>query len=64
MLAAVQAQLGHTAEAQAAAENLKRLNPDFPTRVRTETAKFNFSPELQEKFIEGLRKAGLSVPPQ
>jgi hypothetical protein len=36
--------------------------PDFPNKVRDELRKYNNSPELIEKYVDGLRKAGLTVP--
>ncbi|MGB7737468.1 MAG: TIR domain-containing protein [Steroidobacteraceae bacterium] len=61
-LAACHAQLGERDAAGKALLELLRLRPDFAATVRAEFAKW-WSPEYVELFIDGLRKAGLTVPP-
>jgi adenylate cyclase len=61
-LAACHAQLGERDAAGKALLELLRLRPDFAATVRAEFAKW-WTPEYGELFIDGLRKAGLEVPP-
>ncbi|MGD2153217.1 MAG: hypothetical protein PVG79_08090 [Gemmatimonadales bacterium] len=62
MLAAIYGQLGRTREAQAAIEDLDRLFPDFRASTRRELEKWYVTTEMLDHFIEGLRKAELTVP--
>jgi len=55
-------QLGRGEEARAAVAKLIELDSTFPGRIREEWAKFNRPPEAVEHIIEGLRKAGLTIP--
>jgi Flp pilus assembly protein TadD len=60
--AMIYGQLGRVEEARAAAERLRELYPGFTTRARTVLGKWYYSDDLVERFIDGLRKAGLDVP--
>lgn len=60
--AAIYAQAGLRAEAQAAAARFTALFPDFLKNLDAELAKRNFRPEDRAHLIDGLRKAGLPVP--
>jgi hypothetical protein len=62
MLAAAHGQLGEREAAGTALRELLRMRPNFAALVRAEVAKW-WSPEYVELFIDGLRKAGLAVPP-
>lgn len=61
-LACAYAQLGRKAEAEVEAKAVLAAYPDFPNKVRDELRKYNHSPEVIDKFVEGLRKAGMAVP--
>jgi TolB-like protein/Flp pilus assembly protein TadD len=61
MLAAVCGQLGRKKEAQKEIAELLRLFPDYQLRARNEMGKW-VDPELTERYMEGLRKAGLEIP--
>jgi adenylate cyclase len=57
------AALGHLGESDAAARELQELltvRPDRPVSTRDELAKW-FQPDLMERFLDGLRKAGLDL---
>ncbi len=60
LLAAVYGQLGERAAAADRVRELLALKPDFPRIARGEFAKW-YPPELVERLIEGLRKAGLDA---
>jgi len=60
-LAASYGQLERAEDAQRSIQELLRMVPDFPLKVRDELGKWN-SPEFVEHYIEGLRKAGLEIP--
>jgi TolB-like protein/Tfp pilus assembly protein PilF len=62
-LAAVYGQLGEREAAGEALRGLLVLKPDFALEARAEMGKFVNS-EVVEHLIDGLRKAGLEVPPQ
>jgi adenylate cyclase len=62
-LAEAYAQLGRTKEAQAAVARLLKLYPDFPQRARAEMRIWNVTDEIAEHWLDGLRKAGLEMPP-
>ena len=57
------AQLGDEAAARSAARDLLRVWPDFETRFQQVgiEAWFHFVPELAERILDGLAKAGLQV---
>lgn len=57
----IHGQRGDAAEARAAAEELLRLQPDFPLNARSDFRKWGYRPELTELCIAGLRKAGLDI---
>ena len=55
-------QLGRTREAKVAVDKLLKLYPDFPHQAREYR---NYIPDTAiEHSIDGLRKAGLDVPPE
>jgi TolB-like protein len=54
--------LGRRAEAQSAVRDLLALDPDFATHARTNVGTWHFASGLMEPILEGLRKAGLSIP--
>jgi TolB-like protein/tetratricopeptide (TPR) repeat protein len=59
------AALGHLGESEAAGRALQELlaiRPDLAASARGELAKW-FQPDLLERFVDGLRKAGLQVAP-
>jgi TolB-like protein/tetratricopeptide (TPR) repeat protein len=62
-LAAGYGQLGRKEEAQAAVADLLELYPDYPENARHEFRKYNWSEDLIENIMDGLRKAGLNIPP-
>ncbi len=61
-LAAVYGQLGEK-ERAAALRELYALLPNFGTIAREEYGKWN-DPEFVEHLLDGLRKAGLEIPPK
>jgi len=61
VLAAAHGQMGHTAAARKAIEDLLELYPDFPDKAREELGKW-LSSDLVELLLVGLRKAGLKIP--
>ena len=62
MLAAAYGHLGERDAAGKALQELIRLRPNIAALVREEFAKW-WNPEYAELFIDGLRKAGLEIPP-
>ena len=62
VLAAIYGQLGRKAEASAAVEHLYALRPDFEAR-RDFGVVFPAGAPLLERYLEGLRKAGIVVAP-
>jgi serine/threonine-protein kinase len=60
LLAAVYGQLGEREAADKSVRELLALKPDFPLIARDEFAKW-YQPELVERLIDGLRKAGLEI---
>jgi tetratricopeptide (TPR) repeat protein len=57
------AAFGHLGDVSAARESLRELlaiRPDFATSARAELGKW-FQPDLLERYLDGLRKAGLEV---
>ena len=63
-LAQAYAQLGRRKEAQAAVTQLLKLYPDFAKKVREEMRIWNNTKEITEHEFDGLRKAGLDIPPE
>ena len=59
-LAATNGQLGELEAARKAERALLAVRPDFATAARDECAKW-WEPELVEKLLDGLRKAGLEI---
>src|SRR6266542_4251588 len=60
-MAAAYGQLGERDAAGKALRDLLKLRPDFAARVRKDIEKW-WDPEYVERFIDGVRKAGLDVP--
>ena len=54
--------LGRRAEAAAAVRDLLALDPDFAAHARSNVGTWHFASGLMEPILEGLRKAGLSIP--
>ena len=63
LLAAVYGQLGEQQRARAALRELHTLLPDFGAMAREEFGKWHDA-ELTEHLLDGLRKAGLEIPPE
>jgi len=53
---------GWHAEAEAAVPDLPRLDPEFAAHARSNIASWHFASGLLEPLLDGLRKAGLSIP--
>jgi tetratricopeptide (TPR) repeat protein len=60
--AAIFGHLGRRDDAEKAVAELLALYPDFTDHARDELRKWNFAPDLIERTIDGLRKAGLDIP--
>ena len=60
-LAAAYGQLGDVEGGAIAAAELVRFRPELPAAMRKQVAKV-WNPEYGERFLEGLRKAGLEIP--
>ena len=54
--------LGRRAEAEAAVRDLLALDPEFAAHARSNIESWHFASGLIEPLLEGLRKAGLSIP--
>jgi TolB-like protein/Tfp pilus assembly protein PilF len=54
--------LGRRAEAEAAVRDLLALDPEFAAHARSNVGTWHFASGLMDPIIEGLRKAGLSIP--
>ncbi len=54
--------LGRHAEAAAAVRDLLALDPEFAAHARGNVGTWHFASGLMEPILEGLRKAGLSIP--
>jgi TolB-like protein/class 3 adenylate cyclase len=63
MLTAAYGQLGRNDEAKQTITALLKMYPGYPQHARDEYKKYTFDPALVEHVIEGLRKAGLEIPP-
>ena len=63
-LAASYGQLGRTQEAQAAVKALLERKPDFLADPRHFYRMRNIPNEVGERLMDGLRKAGLDIPPE
>jgi hypothetical protein len=62
VVAATCGHLGRHAEAQAAVRDLLALDPEFAAHARSNIASWHFASGLLEPLLDGLRKAGLSIP--
>src|SRR6202011_564086 len=54
--------LGRRPEAAAAVRDLLALDPEFAAHARSNVGTWHFASGLMEPILEGLRKAGLSIP--
>src|SRR5437660_108379 len=54
--------LGRRAEAAAAVRDLLALDPEFAAHARSNIGTWHFASGLMDPILEGLRKAGLSIP--
>ncbi len=54
--------LGRRAEAEAAVRDLLALDPEFAAHARSNVGSWHFASGLMDPILEGLRKAGLSIP--
>jgi TolB-like protein/Flp pilus assembly protein TadD len=54
--------LGRRAEAKAAVRDLLAIDPEFATHARSYVGTWHFASGLMDPILEGLRKAGLSIP--
>lgn len=63
-LARAYGQLGRKKEAEAAVARLLKLYPDFPKKVREEERRWTKNEETVDHLVDGLRKAGLDIPPE
>ncbi len=54
--------LGRRPEAQAAVRDLLTLDPEFAAHARSNVGTWHFASGLMEPILEGLQKAGLSIP--
>ncbi len=54
--------LGRRAEAAAAVRDLLALDPEFAAHARGNVGTWHFASGLMDPILEGLRKAGLSIP--
>src|SRR6266540_246762 len=62
VLASACGHLGRHAGAAAAVRDLLALDPDFAAHARSNVGTWHFASGLMEPILEGLRKAGLSIP--
>ncbi len=60
-IAAAAGQLGDTDQGSAAVRDLLKFRPELPALMRKQVGKI-WNPEYGERFIDGLRKAGLDIP--
>ncbi len=56
--------LGRRAEAAAAVRDLLALDPEFAAHARSNVGSWHFASGLMDLILEGLRKAGLAIPPE
>src|SRR6266478_6889909 len=54
--------LGRRTEAKAAVGDLLALDPEFAAHARSKVGTWHFASGLMDSILEGLRKAGLSIP--
>ncbi len=62
VVAAACGHLGRRAEAGAAVRDLLAIDPEFAAHARSNIASWHFGSGLLEPLLDGLRKAGLSIP--
>jgi len=62
VVAAVCGHLGRRAEAEAAVRDLLAIDREFAAHARSNIASWHFASGLLEPLLDGLRKAGLSIP--
>ncbi|TWA84778.1 TolB-like protein [Azospirillum brasilense] len=62
-LAMIHGQTGNRAEAAKAVSEILRLDPNFPVKAVTEFERRNIHPDTIARIVDGLRKAGLAIPP-
>lgn len=63
LMTACLGQLGRIEEAQAQAQELLRLDPDYPSQHWQRLGSWNFPRPLIQQVADGLRKVGLDIPP-
>ena len=54
--------LGRQTEAEAAVKDLLTLDPEFAAHARSNIGTWHFASGLMDSILDGLRKAGLSIP--
>src|SRR6202011_1635037 len=54
--------LGRRPEAAAAVQDLLALDPEFAAHARSNIGTWHFASGLMNPILDGLRKAGLSIP--
>ncbi len=62
LLAMCYGQLGRVEEGRAACDELTGIVPDFAEQAWTHLTAWNFQEDFLQAVVEGLRKAGLSIP--
>ncbi|QCO16589.1 hypothetical protein D3869_14830 (plasmid) [Azospirillum brasilense] len=62
-LAMIHGQTGNRAEAAKAVSEILRLDPNFPVKAIPEFERRNIHPDTIVRIVDGLRKAGLAIPP-
>ncbi len=62
-LAMIHGQTGNRAEAAKAVSEILRLDPNFPVKAISEFERRNIHPDIIVRIVDGLRKAGLAIPP-
>ncbi|CAO3420843.1 tetratricopeptide repeat protein [Azospirillum argentinense] len=62
-LAMIHGQTGNRTEAAKEVSEILRLDPNFPIKVIAEFERRNIHPDIIVRIVDGLRKAGLAIPP-
>lgn len=62
-LAMIHGQTGNRTEAAKAVSEILRLDPNFPIKAISEFERRNIHPTIIVRIVDGLRKAGLVIPP-
>ncbi|WP_353860238.1 tetratricopeptide repeat protein [Azospirillum formosense] len=62
-LAMIHGQTGNRGEAAKAVSEILRLDPNFPIKAISEFERRNIHPNTIVRIVDGLRKAGLAIPP-